>query len=173
MVPAESSRSEAGKSKFFYGYVVVGISFLISMMIYGAMYTFTVFLEPLLAEFGWSRAATSGAFSLFMVFHGLLYIATGKLTDRFGPRIVITICSIFLGLGYILMSQINTIWQLYLVYGVIISIGVSGAFIPLASTIARWFILKRGMMTGILTAGVGVGTKGTHPPAGDNPARGL
>ncbi|MFC1907596.1 MFS transporter [Chloroflexota bacterium] len=158
MIPADNSPSELGKPKFFYGYVVVGISFLISMTIYGAMYTFTVFLEPLLAEFGWSRAATSGAFSLFMVFHGLLYIATGRLTDRFGPRIVITICSIFLGLGYILMSLIDTIWQLYLVYGVIISIGVSGAFIPLASTIARWFILKRGVMTGILTAGVGVGT---------------
>jgi len=153
------------KPKFFYGYTVVGASFFIVWITYGAMYTFSVFLEPLLDYFGWTRAMTSGAFSLYMVFHGFLYIVTGRLTDRFGPRVVMTVCSFFLGLGYLLMSQINTIWHLYLFYGVIIAIGVSGAGVPLMSTVARWFVLRRGLMTGIVMAGVGVGTMVMPPVA--------
>jgi len=145
------------KPKPFYNYIVIA-SFFIMTLTYGAMYSFSVFFEPLLDDFGWTRAMTSGAFSLFMVFHGFLYIITGRLNDRFGPRVLLTICGFFLGLGYLLMSQISTIWHLYLVYGVIISIGVSGAFVPIVSTIARWFVKRRALMTGIVVSGVGVGT---------------
>jgi len=135
------------------------------MITYGAMYTFGIFFEPLIVEFSWTRAMTSGAFSLFMVLSGLLYIVTGRLNDRFGPRVIVTICGFFLGLGYILMSQITALWHLYLFYGVIISIGVSGAFVPLVSTIARWFVRKRGLMTGIVEAGTGIGTVVMPPVA--------
>ena len=150
--------AENTKPRFFHGYIIVAATFFITMITYGTMYTFGVFFEPLLAEFGWTRAMTSGAYSLFMVFSGLLYIVTGRLNDRFGPRIVVTVCGFFLGLGYLLMSQISAVWHLYLFYGVIISIGVSGAFVPLISTVARWFVKKRGLMTGIVEAGTGIGT---------------
>ena len=134
MVTVENPSLKTRKPKFFYGYTVVGASFFIVGITYGAMYTFSVFFKPLLDDFGWTRAMTSGAFSLFMVFHGLLYIVTGRLSDRFGPRVVMTVCGFFLGLGYLLMSQISAIWHLYLFYGVIVSIGVSGAFVPLISS---------------------------------------
>jgi len=153
------------KPRFFYGYVVVGAAFFIMMITYGAMYTFGIFFEPVLVDFGWTRAMTAGAFSLFMVFHGFLYIVTGRLNDRFGPRAVMTVCSLFLGTGYLLMSRVSTIWQLYLFYGVIIAIGVSGAGVPLMSTVARWFVLRRGLMTGIVMAGIGVGTMVMPPVA--------
>ena len=69
-----------------------------------------------------------------------------------------TVCGFFLGLGYLLMSQISAIWQLYLFYGVIIAMGMSGAWVPLISTVPRWFVKRRGMMTGIVTSGSGIGT---------------
>ena len=165
MVTVDNLSLKTRKPKFFYGYTVVGASFFIVGITYGAMYTFSVFFKPLLDDFGWTRAMTSGAFSLFMVFHGLLYIVTGRLNDRFGPRVVMTVCGFFLGLGYLLMSQISAIWHLYLFYGVIVSIGVSGAFVPLVSSVARWFVRRRGLMTGIVAAGVGVGTMVMPPVA--------
>jgi MFS family permease len=80
------------------------------------------------------------------------------LNDKFGPRIVLTGSGFLFGFGFLLMSKISAIWQLYLLYGVFIAIGVSTAFVPLTSTVARWFIKRRGVMTGIVVAGVGIGT---------------
>jgi len=144
--------------KFFYGYVVVLAAFFIVLLMFGTLYTFGVFFKPVSTEFDWTSAATSGAFALYMILHGALYIVTGRLNDRFGPRMVMTACGLFLGLGYLLMSQISAIWQLYLFYGVIIGIGMSGGFVPLVSTVSRWFVKRRGLMTGIVLAGIGMGT---------------
>lgn len=153
------------KPGFFYGYIVVALAFLITVILGGTLYTFGVFFKPLSDEFGWTRAATSGAFSLFMVLHGLLYIFTGRLNDRFGPRLVMSGCGLFLGLGYLLMSQTNTLWHLYLFYGVIIAVGMSGGYVPLISTVTRWFVKRRGLMTGIAVAGTGAGTMIMPPVA--------
>jgi MFS family permease len=148
----------AKKPKSFYGYTIVLAGFFIMLVGFGTMYSYGVFFKPLSAEFGWTRAVTSGAYSLYMFLHGLFAIVTGRLNDRFGPRIVVGVCGLFLALGYFLMSQISTLWHVYLFYGVVIAIGMSGVFVPLTSVIARWFVRRRGMMTGIVVAGVGAGT---------------
>jgi len=75
-----------------------------------------------------------------------------------------TVCGLFLGLGYLLMSQISAMWQPYLFYGVLFGIGMS-SFVPMASTVARWFVKRRGLMTGIVLSGVGVGTMIMPPVA--------
>ena len=98
---------------------------------------------------------TSGAFSLGSAITGLSTTAMGRLTDKFGPRMVMTFCGLFLGLGFILMSKISSVLHLYLFYGLLVGTGMSGSFIPLTSTIARWFFKKRGLMTGIVAAGSG------------------
>ena len=100
---------------------------------------------------------TAGAFSLCSIIQGLLGIAMGGLTDKFGPRVVMTFCGLLLGLGYLLMSQVSVVWELYFFYGVIVGAGMGGSFTPLMSTIARWFTGKRSMMTGIVAAGTGTG----------------
>lgn len=82
---------------------------------------------------------------------------TGRVADRFGPRLVVTGSGLLVSCSYLLMSQITAIWQIYLVYGVLLSLGVAGIFVPVFSTIARWFITKRGLTSGIATAGIGVG----------------
>jgi len=125
--------------------------------IWSTYLAFGVFFKPVITEFGWTRALTSGAFSLSMIMQGLLGIVMGALNDRFGPRRVMTFCGFFLGLGYLLMSQITSIWQLYLFYGVIIGTGMGGCWIPLLSTIARWFVKRRTIMTGIVVTGGGIG----------------
>jgi MFS family permease len=144
---------------------VAAAAFLILMVMYGVFNAFGIFFNPLATEFGWTRAMTSGAFSLAWIVHGLLSIVMGGFNDRFGPRIVMTICGFILGLGYLLMSQISTVWQLYLFYGVVIGTGLSGAFVTLTSTVARWFVKRRSMMTGIVLNGVGIGTLIAPPVA--------
>lgn len=141
---------------FFYGYVVVTASFVILALVIGTYYSFGVFFKPMLADFGWTRALTSGALSLSWLTGGLFSIVIGGFNDRFGARIMMTICSVFSALGYLLMSQISDVWQLYVFYGVVIGIG-SCVFTPAAATIARWFIQRRTVMTGVVISGVGIG----------------
>ncbi len=146
-----------GGSRFFYGYFVVATSLLIMSIMWGVYYAFGVFFKPVLGEFGWTKAMTSGAFSLASIMNGSLVVAMGGLTDKFGPRMVMTICGFFLGLGFMLMSQISNLFELYLFYGILVGVGMSGSFIPLTSTVTRWFIKRRGLMTGIVAAGSGIG----------------
>jgi len=159
-----SSLTTAKKPGFFYGYVIVLVGFFTMLLMFGTFYSFGVFFKPLSTEFGWTRATTSGAYSLAMFLSGLLAVVMGRLTDRFGPRIVMTLCGFLLGLGFLLTSQVSAIWQLYLFYGVVIGVGMSGAFVPPLSTVARWFVKRRGIMTGFVVAGIGVGTL-IIPPA--------
>jgi MFS family permease len=140
------------KSKFYYGFVIVIAGACISMVMWGSRLAFTVLFPPVLAEFGWSRAATAGGFSLTWVCCGALGILVGRMNDKIGPRVILTIAGILLGAGYLLMSRMNSLWELYLFY-FIVSLGMSAAFIPVMSTIARWFIKMRAFMSGVILAG--------------------
>lgn len=145
------------RPRVFYGYILVATAFVIQILAWGIYNSYGIFFKPLLGEFGWSRATISGAASVSQIVMGFGAIALGKLNDRFSPRILIVFCGILAGLGYFLMSQINNIWQLYLFHGLIVGIGVSGTDVILLSTTARWFIKRRGMMSGIVKIGTGVG----------------
>ena len=127
------------------------------LVAWGIFLSFGVFFEPVLQEFGWTRTAVSAAYSISIILSGFLGVIIGRLTDRFGPKPVMTGCGFFLGLGYLLMSQVNAIWQLYLFFGVIVGIGMSATFVPANSIVARWFVKRRTMMTGVVLSGNGVG----------------
>ena len=148
---------ENGKTKLFYGYIVVAASVVIQLLMLGTYLSFGIFLTPLSSEFGWTSAVTSGAYSFGYLLFGFSSIVAGRLTDKFGPRRVLIACGLLLGLGYLLMSQVSSIWQLYLFYGVIVGIGMSGVDVPILATVARWFVRKRGMVTGITKTGAGIG----------------
>lgn len=147
----------SNKPRFFYGYVIVAAAFFIQTMTWGINNSFGVFFNPLLTEFGWLRATISGAVSMNLLVYGLVSIFMGGLNDRFGPRLIMTGCGFFLGLGYLLMTGLNTVWQLYLFFGLIGGVGLSGMDVILLSTIARWFEKKRGTMSGLIKMGTGVG----------------
>ncbi|MBM2825465.1 MAG: sugar phosphate permease [Dehalococcoidales bacterium] len=140
-----------------YGYVVVVFSFLIQAIGLSLITGFGLFFNPMLAEFGWSRATISAASTINAFSSGLASIPTGILNDRFGPRIVMAIYGIIFGLGFILISRVNSPWQLYLAFGVAVGIGMTAINIVLLSTIARWFATRRSMMTALVKAGAGVG----------------
>ena len=146
-----------GKTKYFYGYTVVIAGFVVSALMLGTYRTYGIFFTPLIAEFGWTSAVTSGAYSAAYLLFGFLGILSGRMTDRFGPRLVIITCGLFLGIGYILMSTVGSLWQLYLFMGLMVGAGNSGSDVPLLSTVARWFVRRRGTFTGITKAGVGIG----------------
>ncbi len=146
------------KSRFIYGYIVAFAAFVVMVLAWGAFYSFGIFFKPMVTEFGWTRAMTSGAFTLNSLIYGFLGIFAGRLSDRFGSRKVVTACGFFLGLGYLLLSQVSTIWQLYLFYGVIAAIGLAGFWSPLISDVTKWFIKRRGLVTGFVASGIGLGT---------------
>ena len=145
----------------FYGYIIVAAAFIIEVLTWGMQSTFGVFFIPLSDEFGWPRATVSWAPALLYFVVGLAGIFAGRLTDKFGPRLVMTLGGLLLGLGYTMMSQVHTLWQFYLFYGIIIALGMSGPDVSLLSTTAKWFTKKRGMMTGIIKTGAGVGMLAT------------
>ena len=149
--------AEDRKPRFSYGYIIVVAAFFIQILSWGTYNTFGIFFNPLSTELGLTRAMTSGPRSLSFFLMGLVGIIAGRLNDRFGPRLVVTISGLFLGLGYLLMSQVNALWHFYLFYGVIIALGMSAPDIALLSTIARWFAKRRGMMSGIIKVGAGIG----------------
>jgi MFS family permease len=145
------------KPALFYGYVVVAGCFAIQATGVGTHIAFGVFFKPLLAEFGWPRAALAGAHSMAFMLMGLLGIFVGRLNDRLGPRVVMSVTAILFGLGLFLMSTANSLWQIYLFYGVVVGIGLSPIDVIALSTTARWFVRRRSMMSGIVKVGTGTG----------------
>jgi len=145
-----------GKPRVFYGYIVVTAGFLIMMIIHGTFNTFGIFFTPLLTEFGTTRAALSGANSLAFFIMGFMAILMGVLTDKFGPRVVLTACALFFGASNLLMSQANALWQVYLFF-IVIGIGLSASDVVPLATVVRWFVKKRGTMSGVMKVGTGMG----------------
>jgi len=129
-----------------------------TLMAYATViYTFGVFLRPLTTEFGWERGALSGAYSLKLFLAGLFSIPSGRLSDRYGPRYLVTIGGLLVGVGFLLMSQVSSLWQVYLIWGVIFGVAGSACYVPIVSTIPKWFTKRRGMAVGITVTGFGLG----------------
>ncbi len=143
---------------FYYGWVIVAASVVIMTTHAGIWYSYSVFFKYLIADFGWSRAATAGVHSLFIVTFGGMAIVMGWLVDRSGPAKVMVFCSVLAGLGLVLTSQITELWQLYVTYGIIVGIGLSAGMTSVTATTVRWFTQRRGLVLGIVFSGVGLGT---------------
>ena len=145
------------KAKYRYGHVIAATCFGIQAVGIGTYISYGVLFNPLIDEFGWSRASISGAASIAFLLMGFLGIGVGRLNDRFGPRILMTVSGVFFGMGYLLLSKLEAIWQLYLFFGIIFGIGLSTVDVIALTTIARWFVRKRGIATGIAKVGTGAG----------------
>ena len=144
-------------NKPFYGWVVVGCAFLVLFLTYGVQYSFGVFVPPMLDDLGWQRASLGGAFSLYSMVDMGFSLVSGRLTDTLGPRRVIGLGGVMLGLGIMATSQVSAQWQMYLSYGIIAALGMSTAYIPCNMTVVRWFQRQRGLALGIASCGASCG----------------
>ncbi len=139
--------------------MIVAVSFFTLFFTLGIRFSFSVYYIAILEEYGWGRAETAGAFSIAMIFHAMFAPITGSLVDRFGPRKFFPLGAIFLFFGLLAASQISAKWQLYLFFGVFMAIGINTlSYAPHMSIIPRWFTRKRGLATGVVASGIGLGT---------------
>jgi MFS family permease len=145
--------------RLFYGWIVAGVVFIAWAVSIGPRQSFSIFLLAFTEEFGWSRSATTAAFSIHMAFYAVGGWLLGMLVDRLGPRRVIAWSTAAWVLVLILCSQVRSLWQLYFIYGVVGGVATGGlAYVPINCLLSRWFIRYRGSATGITQAGVPMGT---------------
>ena len=137
-------------------YVVVA-AFLIQGIVIGLMFGYGIYLKILETELGWSRTVLSGASSLAFLTMGVLAYGAGRLSDHYGPRWVLTVSGLLTGLAYILMSGMNSPWQLWLFFGCLAGVGLATHDVVTLSTVATWFDRKRGLMTGVVKTGTASG----------------
>jgi len=159
-------QKKGSDQKLFYGWVITGAVFFNLAMSYGAQYSFGILFPSLIEEFKWNRQTLSGVFSFYNVMYCALAAILGRAADRFGPKIVLIFGSICLGSGIGLISQVNAPWHLYVVYGLLASLGMSATYITASPTVVKWFIQKRGLALGLCQSGLGVGVIAIPPVSG-------
>ncbi|MBA7466996.1 L-lactate transporter [subsurface metagenome] len=146
------------KDKLFYGWVVVVASFFVGTTIIGIRLSFGVFFKSIESEFNLTRTVTSAVVSTNMILAGVFALLGGWAIDRYGPRIVVFLMGLFTGLSLLLTSQTTALWQLFITYSLLLSIGTSATYVMIMTTVSRWFDKKRGLALGIASAGAGLGT---------------
>ena len=158
--PNDATGGEGKRKRgIFYGWWIVvagglGMSITAGINFHG----FGNFIIPLTNEFGWNRTTISGVFSLARLESGLLGPLEGWLVDRVGPRRLMLVGVPLMGIGYILMSRIDSLAAFFVVYIFAITLGNSlGMSTPMAAAVANWFNRKRGLAFGIMWSGVGLG----------------
>jgi MFS family permease len=149
----------------FYGWIVVGASALIVCIGMGALFSLGVFLKPMADAMGWSRGAISSVALLNWIAMGLGSFCWGALSDRVGTRVVALAGGLLLGLGLVLSSQVQALWQLYVTFGGMVGFAVGAFYAPLTSTATKWFTARRGLAVALVSSGIGVGILAIAPLA--------
>jgi MFS family permease len=144
---------------FFYGWVLVGVSFVTMAIGVNARTAFSLLFPPILDEFHWDRGITAGAFSFGFLISAVVTPCVGWLTDHRGPRLVIETGVVLMGSGLLLASLIGEPWQLYLSLGALVGGGVNLlAYTGQSLYLTNWFVQRRGLALSIAFSGVGVGS---------------
>jgi MFS family permease len=139
-----------------YAWVIVAVSFYAITMSMAARFAFGVLLVTFVREFGWSRGAVSAAFSLHLLSYGALAPFVGMAFDRYGRRRLLTLAGALLGVATASLAALDSLWQLYLFYGVGGGIASAGlGFVPHVRIIGEWFIRRKGLALGLALAGSG------------------
>ncbi len=150
-------RPIASRFPFYYGWVIVAVTFVSMIVAYGIWWSFPVFYIAILDEFGWSRAATAGIFTAGSVVYGIGSFVSGMLVDKFGARRVLPAAALILTAGCVISSVSNQIWHFLIAYGLFMGFGtISAGFVPTSVVVSNWFVEKRGTALGIALVGNGL-----------------
>jgi len=145
--------------RIFYGWWVLIALFVVGIFGPMARFSITAFFPAISSELGWSRSVIGGAQSLTLWAYSFLSILTGWMIDKIGSRRTIFIGGIMCLIGWILLSRVQSLWQLYLYYGLIMAIAVSNThLVPLLATSRKWFAKRAGLASGIVSSGFALGT---------------
>src|SRR4051794_21484430 len=140
------------------GWIVVAAAFLSMFTVYGIVYSFGAFFDSMAEDFGTGKGATALMFSITTAWYFGLGLLSGKAADRFGPRPLLIVAAVVLGVALVLTSRVPSIWLGYLTYGVGVGIAVACAYVPMVATVGAWFVTRRTAALGVAVAGIGVGT---------------
>lgn len=132
-------------------------AFTAGFVVFGIVYSFGVFLQPMIDEFGIGRTAASAFYAIASLTWYMLGPFTGHLGDRLGPRIMVTCGAVSMGAGLVLTALIDEVWVGYLTYGLGVGLGAACAYVPTLANLGGWFVRQRNTAFGIAAAGTGCG----------------
>ncbi|KYG25989.1 OFA family MFS transporter [Alkalihalobacillus trypoxylicola] len=154
-------REKKLKNRWLIALSAVGIHISI-----GSVYAWSVYTNPLIETYGWELSAVSLTFSIAILFLGLSAAFMGHFVEKYGPRISGLVAASFFGIGMLgagFATSIESLWLLYVCYGVLGGIGLGVGYITPVSTLVKWFPDRRGLATGLAIMGFGFASMVASP----------
>ncbi len=149
-----------------YGWAMVAVTFLVMLSTAAAMGMSGVLLRPLEAEFGWSASAISGPMALRLVLYGAIGPFAAALIQRYGVRNVVAVAMLLIVAAILAATRMTALWQLWLTWGLLLGLGTGLTAMVLGAMVAnRWFVARRGLVMGVLTASSATGSLAFLPVA--------
>ncbi|OGO39736.1 MAG: hypothetical protein A2147_05590 [Chloroflexi bacterium RBG_16_57_8] len=150
--------------RVFYGWWVLAGLFVVGVLGPMARYGLSAFFPAVSSELGWSRSMIGTAQSVSLWAYSVLSILTGWMIDKIGSRRTIFIGGFFCLVGWLLMSTMSSLWQLYIYYGLVMAIAVSNThLVPVQATSRKWFVKRAGLAGGIVGSAFALGTAAFSP----------
>ena len=151
-LPLKPGRSRGPTGALYYGWVLVGALGITEAISWGVLYyAFSVFLAPMEAELGWSRGATTGAFSLALVVSGIAAVPVGRWLDRHGGRLLMSVGSVVGTLLVLAWAGSDNLLLFYLIWAAIGLVMATLLYEPAFAVVAVWFDHKRARALTALT----------------------
>ena len=149
---------QAALGRLDYSSIVLATGFVVLFFNSGTRYAFGLMLKPMTDDLGWSRSELSLALAAFMLVSALAMPLAGRLVDRYSIRTVLAVGGLIAALGIVLTGQVQSHWQLFVVYGLVYAVGHAATSIPTVGVmISRWFVRRRGFANSVAVSGNAVG----------------
>lgn len=139
-------------------WIVVAAGFVSMGTVFGIAYSFGEFFGPMADEFGTDRSETALFFAITTFAYFVIGMATGRISDRIGPRPVVVVGAVAMFGGLLLTAEVESIELGYLTYGLGVGVGVACCYVPMVAAVGGWFEEQRTLALGLAVAGIGVGT---------------
>jgi OFA family oxalate/formate antiporter-like MFS transporter len=152
-------------SGIFPGWLVVAGAFIVTMVGYGAIYSYAAFAEEIAVAFGAQRGAVALVYALSGGSCFFVSALTGPLADRIGARVLAAAGMLLVGLGLMVAATARSLVEVYVGYGLLIGLGTGCAYVPALAAVQRWFTAARGLASGLAVSGIGIGTALVPPLA--------
>jgi MFS family permease len=148
-----------------YRWVIVGAGALMTCVGIGAMFSLAVYLQPMSADTGWSRAGISSAMTIDFLTMGIAGFGWGAASDKYGTRPVVLSGAVLLGLGLLIASRATSLIEFQLSYGILVGLAAGAFFAPMIAAATRWFDNNRSLAVSLVSAGMGIAPMTISPLA--------